>query len=274
MYGSREVEKLLKLPRSTIRAMVEAGFVTPERGPRNSWRFSFQDMIVLRAAQALSDAQIPPRRITRSLQQLRKQLPDRMPLSGLSIGAVGDRVVVRDGSGHRQADSGQYLLAFEGDPRTGSLSVIEPRPPRNKDPDRASQSQSAFEQALAAETDNPDAAMDSYRQAISVDPTHLDARINLGRLLHEAGRLEEADAVYQLALEAGGKDPLLLYNLAVLQEDLNQTAAAIRTYESALELDPDFADCCYNLALLYRKFGKPQDAIRLMSRYRRLMGDN
>ena len=37
-----------------------------------------------------------------------------MPLSGLSICAVADHVVVKEGSGHWQADSGQYLLEFEG----------------------------------------------------------------------------------------------------------------------------------------------------------------
>ena len=33
-YGVRDVEKLLHLPRSTVRALVEAGFVSPARGPR------------------------------------------------------------------------------------------------------------------------------------------------------------------------------------------------------------------------------------------------
>jgi len=55
-YGVRDVEKLLRLPRRTLRALVEAGFVTPTRGARNSWQFSFQDLIVLRTAQALVDA--------------------------------------------------------------------------------------------------------------------------------------------------------------------------------------------------------------------------
>ena len=32
-YGVRDVEKLLRLPRSTIRALVEAGFVTPGARP-------------------------------------------------------------------------------------------------------------------------------------------------------------------------------------------------------------------------------------------------
>src|SRR5215510_3437308 len=96
-YGVREVEKLLHLPRSTIRAMVDGGFVSPARGPRNSWRFSFQDLIVLRTVQALAAANVPRKRITRSVKELRRHLPDSMPLSGLSICAVGDRVVVKEG---------------------------------------------------------------------------------------------------------------------------------------------------------------------------------
>src|SRR5262245_38658753 len=125
-YGLREVEKLLRLPRSTIRTFIEAGFVSPSRGPRNAWLFSFQDLIVLRTAQALAAASIPRKRITRSVKELRRHLPDSMPLSGLSIGAVGDRVVVKEGASRWQADSGQYLLAFEGDPDAGSLNVVEP----------------------------------------------------------------------------------------------------------------------------------------------------
>ena len=96
-YGVREVEKMLRLPRSTIRALIDAGFVSPARGPRNSWLFSFQDLIVLRTAQTLAAAKIPAKRMNRSLKELRKQLPETMPLSGLSIGAIGESIVVRDG---------------------------------------------------------------------------------------------------------------------------------------------------------------------------------
>src|SRR5437868_14134065 len=128
-YGVRDVEKLLHLPRRTLRALVAAGFVTPARGPRNAWHFSFQDLILLRTAQALVDANVPPRRITQSLKALRKRLPESMPLSGLRIRAVGDRVVVSERDGRWQADSGQYLLDFEGDPAQGALGVIEAKPP-------------------------------------------------------------------------------------------------------------------------------------------------
>ncbi|HKY90182.1 MAG TPA: tetratricopeptide repeat protein [Nevskiaceae bacterium] len=285
-YGTRDVERLLRLSRSTIRALVDAGFVTPARGPKNTLLFSFQDIIVLRTAQALADAKVPAKRITRSLQELRNQLPDSMPLSGLSIGAVGDQVVVRDGSGQRQADTGQYLLSFEGDPGAGSLTVIEPasapakpgaRKSRSPDEVRGERApkedvHELLEEAAALELDDVDGSVRAYERAIAVDAARLDARINLGRLLHESGRMADAEKVYRAAIAAAPHDPLLLYNFGVLLEDTGRRAEAITAYEAALKDDPDFADCCYNLALLYRKEERPRDAIRAMSQYRRLLG--
>lgn len=231
-YGVREVEKLLRLPRRTIHGLVKAGFVSPARGPRRAYLFSFQDLIVLRTAQALAAANIPAQRITRALKELRRHLPAAMPLSGLSIGAVGDRVVVKEGARRWQAESGQYLLAFEGDPGAGNLKVLGRK------------------------------ADDS-----------LAARIDRGYVLHDAGRLDEAEAVYRDALKTWGPDCLLLYNLGVLLEDLGRHAEAADAYECALREDPAMADCHYNLALLCERLGRPQEAIRHMARYRRLVAE-
>src|SRR5262249_59655393 len=92
--GVRDVEKLLGLPRSTIRALIAAGFVSPSRGPRRNWLFSFQDLIVLRTAQALSAANVSHRRITRSVKELRRHLPDSMPLSRFRISPLADPPVL------------------------------------------------------------------------------------------------------------------------------------------------------------------------------------
>ena len=258
-YGVRDVEKMLRLPRSTIRAMASAGFVTPARGPRNTLLFSFQDLIVLRTAQALASANVPPQRITRSLKMLRRQLPEAMPLSGLSISAVGEEVVVRDNVGQRQVESGQYVLDFEGDPASGSLSVIE-RPAAID----------WFARAAALEGKDPRAAIEAYVRAIATEPERLDARINLGRLLHEARRYREAERVYRDAIGACGPDPLLLYNVGVLLGDLGRALEAIEAYEAALRGEPAMADAHYNVALLYEGLGKAKQAIRHMSEYRRL----
>ena len=227
-FGVREVEKLLRLPRSTIRALVQAGFVTPSRGPRNALRFSFQDLIVLRTAQALAAARVPAKRITRSLKELRRNLPAAMPLSGLSINAVGERVVVKEGAKSWQAESGQYLLVFEGDPAAGVLKVIQ------------------------------------------ADKPAVQTEVEDGYELHEAGRLQEAEAAYRIALETHGPDALLLYNLGVLLQDMNRKPEAVECYEAALNLDPAMADGHYNLALLCEELGRAREAIRHMAQYRRL----
>ncbi|MFZ5511961.1 MAG: tetratricopeptide repeat protein [Pseudomonadota bacterium] len=264
-YGVRDVEKLLGLGRSTLRALIDAGFVTPARGPRNAWRFSFQDLIVLRTAQALAAAKVPRQRITRSMKELRRRLPDAMPLSGLSICAVGDRVVVREGGRRWHADSGQYLLAFEGDPAQGSLSVIERReaaPPAS--------AKDWFARGVALESEDAEAARQAYERAVAEDPGLLDAHINLGSLLHEAGRLDQAERVYRDAIRACGSDPALMYNLGVLLDDMGRKTEAAEAYRTALRGNPELADCHYNLALVYQELGRPKDAIRHMAQYRRL----
>ena len=266
-YGVGDVERLLRLSRGTLNALVKAGFVTPTRGERNAWRFSFQDLIVLRTAQALVDAKVPQRRITKSLKELRKNLPASMPLSGLNISAVGDRVVVRAGKQQWQADSGQYLLAFDGDPSQGSLGVVEggakpatPAPPE----------EDWFSIALALEGKDNKMAVAAYMKAIRAEPERIDARLNLGRLLHESRRLSEAERVYVDGIEASGPDAMLLFNLAVLLDDRGRKAAAIEVYEVTLRVDPTLADAYYNMSLIYEAMGKPREAIRHMAQYRKL----
>jgi len=266
-FGVREVEKLLRLPRSTIRALIDAGFVSPARGPRKAWRFSFQDLIVLRTAQALVAAKVPAKRITRSVRELRRHLPQSMPLSGLSICAVADRVVVKEGARRWQAESGQYLLAFEGDPANGSLSVIE----RKKSP-RGLTAPDWFDRGIELEETDAAAALQAYGEAIAADPKLVDAHVNRGWLLHEAGRLEEAERAYRAAITACGGEPLLLYNLGVLLVDMERKKEAVEVYETALSGNPGFADCHYNLALLCEELEMPREAIRHMAQYRKLTG--
>jgi tetratricopeptide (TPR) repeat protein len=266
-YGVRDVERLLGVSRATVRALVDAGFVAPTRGARNSWRFSFRDLIVLRTAKALADANVPQRRITKSVRELHRRLPEKMPLSGLAIGAVADRVVVREGRTRWQAESGQYLLEFEGDPADGSLTVIERAASAKPAPRPAAD---AFAEGVALEASDPERAMQAYRKAIAADASNLDARINLGLLLHEAKRFPEAGRVYTDALQACGPDPVLLYNLGVLLEDMGSLDEAGRAYRAAVSADPHMADAHYNLALLCGRLGQSKDAIRHMSQYRRL----
>jgi tetratricopeptide (TPR) repeat protein len=270
-YSVRDVERVLRLSRSTLRGLVNAGFVTPERGRRREYRFSFQDLIVLRAARALIDARVPRRRISRSLEDLRRHLPETVPLAGLSICAIGDRVVVRDGKSHWQVDDGQYLLGLDVSVENGVLRVIERNVGQAAEP---SDVEDWFAQALELESTDPTAAIKAYERAVGVDETDVSAWINWGRLLHEEGDMKQAHSVYRRALERCGQDALLMFNLGVLLEDLGRTEEALEAYQTSIEEDPAFADCHFNLARLYETLGKPQHAIRHLGQYRRLLSGN
>lgn len=299
LYSMRDVERVLQLPRSTLQGLVRLGFVRPSRGPRRQYLFSFQDLIILRAARALLQANIPRRAIRRSLGQLRERLPEAVPLSGLAICAVGDRVVVREGANHWQADDGQYLLGFEVSVQNGVLQMIEHKQARALSPSRGGASARAtagagatagasadpadevpfgpddwFDEGLRLETTDPGAALVAYARAAEGDPDNSAAWINWGRLLHERGDARAAEKVYRRALEHCGTDALLLFNLGVALEDLGEKQAALVAYHAAISEDPNFADCHYNLARLYESAGKTQHAIRHLGQYRRLVTRN
>jgi predicted Zn-dependent protease len=274
-YSVHDVERVLRLSRSTIRGLVIAGFVNPERGARREYRFSFRDMIVMRTARALIDAKVPRKRIRDSLEDLRQHLPETMPLSGLSICAVGDRVVVRDGKHRWQADNGQYLLGLDVMQENGLLHMVERRQPAPDDGKRpeveAKSAEQWFMEALKLEEADVRAARGAYEHAVKLDPQHVASWINWGRLLHELGATREADRIYRRAIDECGPDPLLMFNRGVLLEDLGNTGAALEAYHAAIEEDPDLADCHYNLARLYQAMGKAQHAIRHFGQYRRLV---
>ncbi len=265
-FGVRDVERMLRMSRSTIQGLIRAGFVAPARGARGEYRFSFQDLILLRTAGALSAAKVPSRRITRSLKELRRRLPDTVPLSGLRICAVGDRVVVAEKGGRWHAESGQYLLDLDVSVADGELSLHA----RDEISGQAGADQS-FNRGLALEPDSRERAEEAYERALALDPGHLAARINLGRLQHEAGRLADAERVYRDGIAQAGKDAVLWFNLGVLLEDMGRRDEAIAAYGSAVRADPRFADGHYNLALAYEAAGNARGAIRHMGEYRKLV---
>jgi tetratricopeptide (TPR) repeat protein len=264
-YSLREVTRLLGLSRSIICGLIAAGFVTPARGARGEYRFTFHDLVLLRAAQGLAQARLSSARILRSLRRLKAQLPAEVPLAGLRIEAVGDAVVVSSGATQWQPDDGQYVFRFQVGAPAAEVAVIAPA--------RAAPAQSddaCFDEGLRLEKDDADAATRAYRAALDLNPRHREASINLGRLLHAMGRHAQAEAHYREAIASCGPDEILLFNLGVLLEDMHRPDEATVAYRSALEQAPEFADAHYNLALLCQRQGRAQEALRHLSAYRRL----
>ena len=109
----------------------------------------------------------------------------------------------------------------------------------------------------------------AYMQAIALQPAHADARVNLGRLFHEDGRLTDAEEQYRAALDAA-ESPFAAYNLGLILEERREIIEAISAYERALASDAGFADAHFNLARLYENTGDARSAIRHFNAYRLL----
>jgi tetratricopeptide (TPR) repeat protein len=265
-YTLRGIQSMLGLSRGVVAGLVAAGFVTPARGRRGELRFSFQDVVLLRTAHRLQQAQIPPRKILRSLRRLKATLPAELPLSGLRITAVGNEIVVKEGDTRWHADSGQMLIDFELKPvREGDVAVLVPH-----DAPPVRDAGAWFDEAVRLERAHAVEAEAAYRQAITLAPRWPDPVLNLGVMLCDAGRCAEAVELYRHALRRLPDEPLLHFNLAVALEDLQRTGDALASYERCLSLEPGFADAHFNVARLHEQLGQAQQAIRHYSEYRRL----
>ncbi|HET9205532.1 MAG TPA: MerR family transcriptional regulator, partial [Burkholderiaceae bacterium] len=152
----KSVREMLGLSAGTLTRLIDAGFVTPARGPRNEYRFSFQDVVLLRTADQLLANKIPPRKVVKALVQLRRQLPSEAPLTGLRISAVGSDVAVRQGDLQWDAESQQLLMDFEVAPAaSGGVAFINRPPPSAA---ASAQPEATLAQAEALEHSDPAAA--------------------------------------------------------------------------------------------------------------------
>jgi len=260
---------MLGISRGVITRLVSAGFVSPQRGPRNEYLFTFRDVVLLRTAHGLQSAHIAPRRILRSLERLKASLPSEMPLTGLKITAIGGEVAVREVHGPRSAETGQYLIDFEvAPPHEGRVADF--RGGRGEQPAALESAQGLFEAAAALEADAPAQAEAAYRKAIELEPDFPDAHLNLAALLCEREAYDEAVRVCSEALARWPDVAELHFNQALALEELERDREALRSYERSLELAPDFAQAHFNLARLCERSGNVQKALRHFNAYRRL----
>ncbi len=108
----------------------------------------------------------------------------------------------------------------------------------------------------------------AYEACLAGDCSHLEARINLGRLLHLEGRHGDAETIYRDTQHADGT---LFFNLAVLMEDIGRESDAVKYYQQAIVHDPGLADAHFNLYLLQGLRGEAQSAYRHLLAYHRLV---
>jgi tetratricopeptide (TPR) repeat protein len=269
-YTAREVAEILELSPSQVRSYARSGLLRPGRGPRNEYRFTFQDIVVLRAASELLRARVHPRRVKGALKKLRVQLPRGRSLATVRVHADGERVVVRDRETVWEPDSGQVLIDFAVSDLASRAAVFARRVVDERAAAEDLQPDDWYNLAHDLEAVSPQEAKEAYGRAVGLAPRHAEAHLNLGRLLHEEGHLAGAETHYREAIAAAPTSAIAWFNLGVVLEDQGKGRQAVESYEEALRHDPGMAAAHYNLSMLYEGQGTTAAAIRHLSEYRRL----
>jgi tetratricopeptide (TPR) repeat protein len=265
----RSIQEMLGLSRKVILNLVAAGFVVPVRGARNEYRFSFQDVVLLRTAYQLRQAQIAPRKLLRSLRLLRARLPQELPMSGLRIRAVGSDVAVKDGHAQWEAQTGQMLLDLEVMAAGGSTVAFLEHATAAEAPGTGTAAQ-WYDRAVSLEAADPRGAEAAYRRALDLRPGYADAYANLGALMCEQQRWSQAVTLFDEGIARCPRVALLHFNRGIALEESQRGDEALLSYLQCLRLEPGFADAHYNAARLLELKGQQQGALQHYSAYRRL----
>ena len=106
---------------------------------------------------------------------------------------------------------------------------------------------------LAAQTRNPQKAVELIGRAIEIDPNIAATHNNRGSALKELERYEEALASYDRAIAIKADYAEAYFNRGVVLNELKQFAAALASYAQAIAVKPDFADAYFNRGIVLRE---------------------
>lgn len=105
------------------------------------------------------------------------------------------------------------------------------------------------------------AAIDSYRQALRVEPNDAKTHFNLANAQSNQGELDAAIASYKQALKIDPSYTLAYNNLGNTQKDAGELSQAIGSYRRALAIDPNIAELHCNLGNALKDAGELDQAI-------------
>jgi tetratricopeptide (TPR) repeat protein len=213
--------------------------------------FGFRDLVSVRSIVGLLERGVPLRRIRRGADALRERFPEREPLSGLRAWQGAQRLLLHHEGAWMEPD-GQLVLDFVCGGAAGAVATLESRR-SGEDAFHAAREWFVRGSELDAERATWNEAADCYRRAIELDPTFADAHCNLGSLLFNRGRRDEARHQFEQTVELAPRHVEGHLNLGTLCEEDGAEERALWHYRQALESDPRFPDIHVSIALIYEK---------------------
>ena len=108
-----------------------------------------------------------------------------------------------------------------------------------------------------------------FRRALAASPESKVTRVRLADALFEAGRLGESRAAYTLLAADPATEPMGVFGLGRVAAVERRHEEAIKQFERALELFPQWGAAHYALAMSLRALGRREEAVLALDRHAR-----
>jgi Flp pilus assembly protein TadD len=105
-------------------------------------------------------------------------------------------------------------------------------------------------------------AVEHYKRAVFLQPDYVAAQVDLGNALLGMGNLQDAIAHYEQALRIKPDDAEAHNNLGTTLGRTGRIPEGIEHLEQALQIKPDYAEAHYNLGVALIRLGRRQEAMR------------
>lgn len=105
----------------------------------------------------------------------------------------------------------------------------------------------------------PAKAAERFEAARVISPDYLPARVKLAEALFDAGRVDDAQRLFE-ALTEPDCAPAAAFGLGRIAAAQGKHAAAVEHFQRAIALFPEFGAAHYSMALSYRTLGRQDEA--------------
>ena len=113
---------------------------------------------------------------------------------------------------------------------------------------------------LHEKLDEPEKADAAYRKTIEIKPSYSPAFVSLGNMYIDYGFANVAMVVLQTGAQINDKDARMWNGLGRAHFELGQFQEAIDAYSKAKAIDPDGVDALYGLGMAYAELNKRKEA--------------
>ena len=253
-YSRADLLRILRLTARQLASWEKAGLVAAAEG------YSFFDLLQIKKVRDLCAKKVRPAVIRQSLDAMQKQVAGmENPLLEAGAFSHRHRVTFRHEGKLLEPIAGQFVFDFSAEQKGISRTPVMPLRPDPADPDVAE----LFSRGIALEEDphTQAEAIATYLKVIEREPTHAAAHINIGTLYYNRQDYTLAEKHYRAAIASDSRYALAYFDLGNVLDETGRVQDAVQTYKTALQLAPTYADAHYNLALAFEKIKQPRNAL-------------